>query len=511
MTRFPPSHRTGLRFVLLGLCLLATTASPADEVRLTFLHFNDVYEYRAGVHGGGLARLGSLIQTERERDPQALASFGGDLISPSVASSVTRGAHMIDFLNRYGLDAAVPGNHEFDFGAAVFRARITESRFPWLAGNIDEASGEPFAGLPRWRIVERRGLHVGYFALLTAQTANLSSGGREAGFRPETAQARVAVAELRAAGADVIVALTHLDLADDERLVREVPGIDLVLGGHDHQPLAIDTGPAPIIKAGHDGEFLAVVELAVDPALTGPDRVRLAGWQLRASRDAEPLPGLVTLEQRYAAEVDAALQAPIATLDSPLDSRESLVRSREAAIGNLYADALRAYFDADVALLNGGGLRGRRAYAAGTVLTRSDVLRELPFGNTVMLLDVSGADLRAALEHGLSAVPAPAGRFPQIAGMRVEYDPAAPGGQRLRQVMVGTGALEPARRYRLATTDFLADGGDGYAMLREGRVLVDRSAAPLLANVVSAALAAAGRVQAIEDGRLRAIPPVTTH
>jgi 2',3'-cyclic-nucleotide 2'-phosphodiesterase (5'-nucleotidase family) len=181
------------------------------------------------------------------------------------------------------------------------------------------------------------------------------------------------------------------------------------------------------------------------------------------------------------------------------------VRTREAALGDVVADALRAHFSADAALINGGGLRGNREYPVGHAFTRRDLLTEMPFGNTVMLLEMTGAELLNVVEHGLSEVEHASGRYPQVSGMAFSYDPNAPAGERVRDMTIGGAPIDPARRYRLATTDYLFNGGDGYSMLRQGRVLVDSSGGPLLVNVTAEHIQRAGRIDARTEGRSRRI------
>lgn len=176
-----------------------------------------------------------------------------------------------------------------------------------------------------------------------------------------------------------------------------------------------------------------------------------------------PSPRIAPLVAAVEARLSAALGTPLATLAVPLDSRVSVVRTQEAALGNLAVDALRAHLRADVALINGGGLRGNREYPVGHVFTRRDLLGEMPFGNSVVALESDRRRTPAMLEHGLAEVADAAGRFPQVSGLNLVYDPQVPAGQRLRELRIGGVAVNPARRYRLATTD-IHRGGDGYDM-----------------------------------------------
>ena len=499
-----------MRGLVWGLALALAWSLPAaaEQVRVTFLHVNDIYEYHARDGVGGLAELSTLLKRREAAVPNPLRTFGGDLLSPSLASNLTKGAHLIALFNQLDPVAAVPGNHEFDFGPAVFAARIAESRFPWIGSNVLGPDGAPFGGMIARRIVTKGGVRIGFLGILTAQTANLAVGGGVR-FADETETARAAARALRAEGAELVVALTHLDFDQDRALARAVPEIDLILGGHDHDPMAIQEGGALVLKAGSDAHWLGEVEMVVDrpdPGTAGKTRAFPAGWRFEAVRDLPADPALAPTIAATDALLADGLDRPLASLVRPLDSRVALVRSEEAALGDLFADALRAQFGADAALINGGGLRGNRLYPAGTTLTRRDVLTELPFGNVAMLVELSGAELRAALESGLAKVESKAGRFPQVSGLRLRYDPAAPAGRRLGAVEIAGQPLDEARRYRVAITDYLAKGGDGYAPLAAARVLIDASAGPLLANVVADHLVRLGRVDLAPDGRIAPAP-----
>ena len=201
----------------------------------------------------------------------------------------------------------------------------------------------------------------------------------------------------------------------------------------------------------------------------------------------------------FEADLSRELDVAVATLGAPLDSSTGKVRSGETAIGNLITDALRVQNGADVAIINGGGIRGNRTYAVGASLTRRDILSELPFGNKSVVTVVTGAALVAALENGVSGQGS--GRFPQISGMRVVVDRAAPAGSRVLSVEVGGAPLDPARRYRVATHDFIARGADGYVTLKDPAATED-SGDKLVANDVMAYARKLGTIDAKVEGRL---------
>jgi 2',3'-cyclic-nucleotide 2'-phosphodiesterase (5'-nucleotidase family) len=163
---------------------------------------------------------------------------------------------------------------------------------------------------------------------------------------------------------------------------------------------------------------------------------------------------------------------------------------------------MRAFTHADVAVTNGGGIRGGKVYPPGSTLTPRDVLTELPFDNRVLTIDISGADLRRALENGLSQLPNPGGRFPQVAGLTIEADASRPAGNRVVSIKVGDAQLDEHNIYRLATNDFMARGGDGYSMFRDAKPLLSALDAPLLSNTVIAYIQALGIVRSTVDGRI---------
>ena len=226
--------RNLVAFVLLiGL----VSGARAQSLDLTILHINDVYEIAAKRGVGGFPQLMTLLKQERARAKHHLTTFGGDLISPSVMSGLTKGTQMIALMNAIGVDAAGLGNHEFDFGDDVLKQRMAASKFTWLASNTLGADGKPFGGA-KPRIIRRIGeFKIGLFSLLTPETMHLSSPGAGVTFTAPLAAAKAAVKDLKTQGADLIMALTHLDIAADRALAREVRDIKVILGGHDHDPI----------------------------------------------------------------------------------------------------------------------------------------------------------------------------------------------------------------------------------------------------------------------------------
>ncbi len=491
----------------LGLAVAALPmAGAAAPEKVTFLHVNDVDEIAPGDEGGGFAPLMTLLKEERARRPNTITTFGGDLLSPSILSGLTQGAPMIAMLNAIKTDVAVPGNHEFDFGPKVAAERFTESRFPWLAANVaDATNNEPLPGTVSGHLMPVGDYEIGFLGVVTPETAMLSSPGPTVRFADPIEAAAEAAADLKAAGADLIVALTHQDFADDRRLLDAVEDVDIVLGGHDHIPITWYDDGGLILKAGDDAHYLAALDVTLDRVEDDGEveTVWRPTWRYLATEGVAPEPEVAALVEGYEKRLDAELGVPVGEAAVALDTRRGTVRGEESNFGNFVADALKSATGADAAITNGGGIRGDRTYPVGTVLTRKDILSELPFGNLVVLIELSGADLKAALENGVSQVEDGGGRFPQVSGMTFTYRGDAPAGGRVVDVTVGGAPLDPAKTYKVATNDYMYGGGDGYAALAAGRPLIDASGGALMANtVMNYATAQGGRIAPGVEGRI---------
>lgn len=504
-------HGPSRRQILLATVFAAAPLpgwAATPPLRLTFLHVNDVYEI-APVRGqGGFGELATLLQEARAANPHTITTFGGDTLSPSVMSGLTKGSQMIDLFNAIGVDYAVWGNHEFDYGPELAAQRAGESKFPWLGTNVLGRDGKPFGGGVATATRKIGDYTIGFLGVLTPETTTLSNPGPDIGFPDTIETAAEAVEALKAQGANILVALTHLNIAQDRELAKSVNGLHLLLGGHDHDPIMFYENNVLIFKAGYDSHYLGVVELEISTRETedGPVIAVLPSWEVRPTAGVEPDAAIQTKIDSYGKALDDALGVVIGKTAIELDSQRGRVRTRETTMGNLIADGLRwGTPGAQITITNGGGIRGDRLIAAGTELTRKDILAELPFGNVAVLVEMIGADVRAALENGVSMVEDVGGRFPQVSGLAFAWDPSKPAGGRIVSVTVGGKPLDDAVPYRVATNDFMAGGGDGYAAMTRGKTLIDASAGRLMATVVMDYVTLLGTVDPKLDGRIKRV------
>ena len=483
---------------------LSAQQKPDCTIRVTLLQVNDVYQFAPVDQGarGGLARVLTLKKEIEKQSPNTLFLLSGDTISPSVESITYKGAQMIDAWNAADLDYSTFGNHEFDFGPDVLRQRMSESKFKWIVANvIDKKTGKPFGDAPAYIIREFDGVKVGIFGLTLEETMTTSRPGPDVEFLNPCETAQKIVSELHAQGVKTVVALTHLSMSEDKEVAR-CADVDVIIGGHEHTLLESSAGGAPIFKMTADARELGQIDLNISKT-TGA--VASIDWRvIPVTNKTKDDPQFAALNLKYG-KLLKELSQLVGRSSVALDARSAVGRTQETNVGDFIADAFRAATKADVGLMNGGSIRADEIIAAGP-LTKRDVLSILPFKNKVVKVELSGALLRQALEHGVarSAEDAEPGRFPQVSGIRFTFDARRPAGSRIVDLSVNGKPLDEKKTYTLATSDYVAlDGGDGYAMLKGARVLIPKEAAQFDSDVLRAAIAAKKVIAPKTDGRIK--------
>ncbi len=525
------------------LCLAAAQglAQPQAPERwtLTILHSNDVHSRLQPVNRfdstctakeqeerqclGGMARLAhrahAIIDEVEAARGNVVFLDAGDQFQGSLFYTHHKGAAELAVMNLLRYDAMALGNHEFDGGPAQLAAFIRGARFPVLGTNIDASGDADLRGLVRDAVVlERGGRRIGIFGLTTEDTPSISSPGPGLRFLRAEDAARPVVERLRREGVDVVVALSHMGIARDRALAAAVDGIDVIVGGHSHTLLSNSApnaeGPYPVVARSPGGQAVLVVQAYAYTRFLGRLDVAFdrAGVPVAWTGDTIPLAGDVPQDPRVAAEV-ARLAEPLEALRTKVIGTTAVelphadCRRGECLVGNVVADAVLEkvrHLGVTAAIQNGGGLRA--SIPRGDV-TMGQVLTVLPFQNTIATLAIRGRDLVAALENGVGASESGSGRFPQVAGMRFSWDPAAPAGARIVAVEMrdagGTYApLDPDATYRIATNHFMRRGGDGYAALRD-RAIDPYDFGPGLEEALAAYIEARSPLHAGLEGRIR--------
>jgi 5'-nucleotidase len=290
-------------------------------------------------------------------------------------------------------------------------------------------------------------------------------------------------------------------MSEDKQVAR-CAGVDVIIGGHEHTLLESTSGGAPIFKMTADARELGQIDLNISKS-TGA--VESIDWKVIPVTDKiKDDPQFATLNRKYGTLLKE-LSLVVGRTSVDLDARSAAGRTQETNIGDFIADAFRASTGADVGIMNGGSIRADEIIGAGP-LTRRNVLSILPFKNKVVKVELSGATLRAALEHGVarSAEDAEPGRFPQVSGITYAFDGRRPPGSRIVSLTVNGKPLDENKNYTLATSDYVAlDGGDGYAMLKGARVLIPREQAKFDADVLQSAIIAKKVIAPKVEGRIK--------
>jgi len=482
-------------------------AAPAKTVKITFVLVNDIYQMgdslmADGQRRGGFARLAAVVKAERAKGRYVVFAHAGDTISPSLMSGIDQGASIIQLTNMIPPDVFVPGNHEFDFGKAVFFKRMAEAKFPRYAANLRGPDGKPLEGFKDRAIVTFGSVRIGITGA-TADTSPQESSPEDLKFSPTVETIKQQAELLRREGVDLVVAVVHANRKQDYALFNSNL-VDLTLSGDDHDLFINYDGRAAMVESSYDAHYVTAIDITFTINETGGTR-QVAWWprfRVIDTANVRPDRKVAQMVRGLDRTLVKELDVQIGTTAVKLDSRNVTVRTGEAAIGNMIADAIRVSTGADAAVINGGSIRAGKSYAAGSAIKRSDIFAELPFGNRVGLIEISGRNLKAAIENGLRSLPGAAGRFPQVSGLVIEADARLPVGQRVLSIKVAGEPLQEAKNYKVATNDFLARGGDGYVTFRDAKQLIRGYDGPLVVNEVLAYVHKLGTVNTGVEGRI---------
>lgn len=470
-----------------------------SDFHLRVLCIGDVYTERPVRGRGGYAELARVIARLRsewtQRGPVLLVGLG-DMLGGSSLCELTQGRHVVELMNALRFDACAAGNHEFDAGESSFVERVRESAFVWLAANVSVEGATTLPGvLPHvvhaFTLPDGRVVRVGLMGLCTVLTPTLSYPSERVRFESCVEAARRCVGVLRGElQCELVIALTHQSFFEDKQLVKAVRGLDVVLGGHDHDAVSAmlsepsRLGDTLVFKPGMNAYWLGAVDMHLLFGRAADEQSGFVSYRNEAvalvdmsvpCAEADACAEIIARyeAQRQAAEAQAALTVLVPALPRPLNVLTKAVRSREASGGSLLADAMRAWTPGtDIGLINGGFMRNDRLYPAGATLTHADVLEMLPFARPIVLVDIAGADLRLGVEQMLAALPAPSGAFPHVSrGVAIRYNPNAPALTKIVSMTFNGEPLVPERTYRLATSNFLLSGGDSCTAFTKGTKL----------------------------------------
>ncbi|MES2900687.1 MAG: bifunctional metallophosphatase/5'-nucleotidase [Pseudomonadota bacterium] len=508
-----------------ALLLAGCATRPSAPIELNVVGMNDFHGHLEGgkftytstgsaqsvtVQAGGIGRLGGALKAWRAEDPELMLVAAGDLIGASPAiSQMWADEPTLTALDMLGLRASAAGNHEFDNGraellrqqnggctsvrpdrACKFTPDYRGVNFRYLAANVlDSATGKTL--LPAYRIEQAKGVKVAFIGAVLRNTPGLvlPSGVAGLSFTDEADAINGAVRSARAEGAKVFVVLIHEGGHTDEAYnqpdcknlkgpivgiaERLDPAIRLIVSGHTHRGFQCKVGERTITQAEMGGHVLSRIRLLVDPVSHAVRNVSVKNEVMQQGAYPED-PVLAAYLASIKARSDVALARPVAKLAaSPVTRKQS--PGGESALGDLVADAMldAARVDrAQISLMNPAGLRRDLEAGADMSVTLGQVQAVLPFSNTLVTMDLSGAQVQAVLEQQWKdKFDDPARALLQVGrGLSYQWSAARPKGARIvpGSLKLNGKAIDPAATYRVVVNNFIAEGGDGFTVLKEG-------------------------------------------
>ncbi|MCI4463832.1 MAG: 5'-nucleotidase C-terminal domain-containing protein [Caldisericum sp.] len=458
--------------------MLASSRFPV----VTILHTNDFHMYLLGGTDankkpiGGSARIYTVVQQERAYNPdRTLLVDAGDAIGggPPIGAFFY-GKDVIEVYNAMGYNYATFGNHEFDWGKDLLAQRVSEAKYTYISSNIiDTKTNSSFMSKP-YDIKQFGFVKLGIFGLTTPQLPILVNPDGLQGLEilDPVKTATNMVSTLKD-NSNFIVLLSHLGYTGtdyytgslgDKELAAKVSGINLIIGGHTHTVLEkpdIVNGTY-IVQTGCYGNNLGDVNIYFETTANSARVVKIDYKLIPITGDIQEDPTIASIIKPYNDEITKKMSEVIG--EALVDLDQSKIRLEETNLGDFIADWMRETAKADITITNGGGIRAsipKGPISVGTIYT------VLPFNNLILLLELKGSDILAALENGFSQYEAKAGRFPQISGIRVKVNLNNPPGKRVVEVTLTDGTpLDPNKVYKVATNDFMAAGGDGYTVFK---------------------------------------------
>ena len=525
-------------FYFSSAALALTTGLAHADYTLHVIHINDLHSRIEAINAfdstcsaedaaenkcfGGVARVATKINELRDQiaaeGGNVIVLDAGDQFQGSLFYTTYKGAAEAEFLEKIGFEAMAVGNHEFDDGPEGLASFLDKVTFPVISGNTDVSQSNVLAGRVGNHVVLDVGSEkIGIVSALATDTVDTSSPGPNIIFQDEIDSLSADVAALEAEGVTKIIALTHVGYVKDMAIAAAVPGVDAVVGGHSHTLLSATdpkrSGPYPTWVDGQNGALVPVVQAYAYSKYVGhliltfddAGNLKFAeGDTILLDASVTPDPEIEARIKEMGAPIEELKNRLVAESTADIDGSRETCRAMECPMGSLIADAMLdrvADQGVTIAIQNGGGVRA--SIDTGPV-TMGEVISVLPFQNTLSTFEVTGETIVAALENGVSQIEEGAGRFAQVAGLKYTFDPAAPAGARVSEVMVKAGdawgPIDLVAIYKVVSNNYVRGGGDGFRMFVDAANAYDFG--PDLADVTAEYMARIGPYTPMTDGRI---------
>ncbi len=464
-------------FRLITFIFLITTAScktlrdasvtkDDGKIEVVFVQVNDVYEIApvAGGKEGGMARVATLKKQLLQSNPNTFLVMSGDFVSPSVYNSLQyngkriRGAQMIEAMNSAGMDFVCFGNHEFDINEGELQDRINESKFRWISSNAFHKSKNGIVPFTRTNVSNAMPFPKSYIMNVRDKDGTVAKIGFIGVVLPSNLAEYVSYTDPWTAAkemysqikdsVDAVVAITHLTIANDERLAKEVPGLAVILGGHEHDMRFKKTGNVYITKAHANARSAYVVKLNLDKnkkktSVTPELKYLNESVALDSNTNVVVQKWKKIAEDNYASLGFDPMKVVMPS-GEPLEARETEIRHHPTNYSKLITEAMaNACPQADVVMFNAGSIRLDDILSPP--VTQYDIIRSMPFGGGIREVDMKGGLLLEVLKAGLKN---------EGEGGYLQYQPAVYN-KSSNSFTINNAAIDTVKTYRVAMPDFL--------------------------------------------------------
>lgn len=434
---------------------------------------------------GGYARLSTALAQQRQNNSLVFFLFGGNSLGPSPMSTYDSGSHIVDILNSLEPDAMGVTKREYSYFEEQLSLRAYEAAFPMVASNItDPVNFNIQDGLVSSVIIVKGKIRLGVMAVVDPSAAQQYLLKRVEILNIKDSIIRQAK-ELKDSGANVIAVMHGRPFSEITELLGEGI-IDFSLLKDRHLELPNDKASLkPNIYQEREVILNKPSEIAlIDIRLKRRGTVDIR-WSKKSLLDLPEELEVAKQRNDYLRRLNRLLDLPLANVFEPFGTLRKQVRTQENRFGNFIADAMLDFAQADAAIINSGIIRGDTQYPSGHVFTRKNLAEELPFRTGLVILDISGSSIIDTIEKSLAGYDTLKGMFPQVANMEISFDSKKPSGNRLISLKIGGQPVIGNKIYRLATTDYLYSGGDGYSLLKNGKIkLANQKNPALLSDLV---------------------------
>jgi 5'-nucleotidase / UDP-sugar diphosphatase len=486
---------------------LPKVGQPAP-IPVTVLFFNDLHGHlmpfevkdKGGrLEVGGIARMAALIRDIRAENSRkavrTLVLVAGDLLQGTPMSTVFRGEPDIQCLNAMGIDAVTVGNHEFDFGLDNFCKLQGQAAFPFLSANIVEKEGGRRLCRSSLTFPLKDDLALTVIGVTTEELLTTTKAENVAALGVLGAVSSVRQVHERVRSGGPVVLLSHSRHGTDREIAAALPELAAVIGGHDHILLSPyrRLGGVPIFQAFENGRYLGRIDLRIDAVSKRAAVVDYA--YIPITDKITPDPRVAAIVAAYHQRLGDRFKEVIGRADTLLDGERKRIRREETALGNFVADIVVDHTGAQIALINAGAMRASIKQGPVTI---EDVFRTVPFGNELVVMELTGAEIEQALRRSVGGPQdVEDGGFLQVSGMTFEVR-----GRSVENIRVGPNRqpLQPRTVYTVAIPDFLATGGDNYTVF-QGKQHI-KTGLPLRELIVDT-IRRRGVIAAQEEGRIR--------